>query len=1131
VRFGLIGLLEVAGEDGDKITIGRGKETALLAIFLLHANEPVSTERLRDELFGEPSRAGAKNIQIYVSRLRRSLGEKRLTTTSAGYVLRVEPGELDIDRFEQLAVEGRQALAAGDYSAGDDLLTRALDLWRGKPLAEFEFEQFAQAEIRRLEELRAGVRADLIDVRLGLGQAVGVVAELEALVEQNPLWERPRGQLMLALYQSGRQAEALEVYRSTRARLAEELGIEPTPELQMLEREILNHDPRLKKPELRSGPEVASVADRSIPTVPWRSRRFQHGLVVAGAVLLVAAAAAAAGVEISRGGGRIAIPVPDSVAAYNIRSGKLIAAAPVRSGPSAVAVGAGGIWTANVDDDTVSRINPETNSPIQTITVGNAPSAVAVGGGFVWVTNSLEGSVSKIDPNLNGGSVVGAPITVGNGPSGIAYGDGGVWVANSTDRTVTRIDPISGKPGTPIPVPDGADGIAFGDGAVWVTSESDGSLSRIDPRSGIVDPPINVSQGADAVAVGPGAVWVANSLAGTVSRVDPARSIVSGTVVGVGDEPSGIAVSPDGKTIWVSSETSGTLSQIDPLRNIVVRTVATGNRPEGIAISGNRMYVAVKTSQLVHRGGTLSILLSAGDSFDSIDPAVALAVPSWSTLILTNDGLVTFKRVGGSDGTRLVPDLATTIPTPTNDGETYTFQVRRGIRYSNGALVEPADFRRGIERSVAGGTGYYFSVLRGYGRCLKTPKRCDLSEGIVTHTSSNTVTFHLTAPDPDFLQQLGQPAAYAVPANTPLKARLPLPATGPYEISSYDANRGIRLVRNPRFHEWYGAAQPDGYPDQIVWRFNVPPSAQRRAVEQGKADVANDTASSNEGNIPALATLTALRTRYASQLHLDPLIATLYVFLNTRVPPFNNLKARQAVNYAVDRNRMNDFRGGPTLGQPTCQVLPPNINGYQRYCPYTTRPNADGSYTGPNLAEAQRLVAESGTRGQAVTVAGVAGVFQPHGGAYLVSVLDSLHYRAHFRNFPDRATYFAAAKNSRQKIQAGISVWVQDYPTAGDFLPPLLTCNSFIPHSTNNENLAEFCNHRIDAEIARARSLEVADPGAASRLWRAVDHDIVRQAPWVFLQNPLQVTLVSRRVGNYQYNPQWGVLLDQLWVQ
>src|SRR5207253_6028541 len=134
--------------------------------------------------------------------------------------------------------------------------------------------------------------------------------------------------------------------------------------------------------------------------------------------------------------------------------------------------------------------------------------------------------------------------------------------------------------------------------------------------------------------------------------------------------------------------------------------------------------------------------------------------------------------VGGSDGTRLVPDLATTIPTPTDGGRTYTFQVRRGIHYSNGALVQPADFRRAIERSLAGasaglGGGFYFSSIAGFGQCLKTPRRCDLSKGIVTDPASNTVTFHLAASDPDFLQELALPASDAVPAGTPLKAPLP----------------------------------------------------------------------------------------------------------------------------------------------------------------------------------------------------------------------------------------------------------------------------------------------------------------------------------------------------------------------
>ncbi len=861
-----------------------------------------------------------------------------------------------------------------------------------------------------------------------------------------------------------------------------------------------------------------------------RARRRLRLAVTIAAVAVVAAIAA--GVLLTGGGAgsaQAARVAADSVGIFDARSGKLIDAALVRTGPSAVAVGADAVWATNVDDDSVSRIDPQTHASVQTITVGNAPAGIATGGGFVWATNSLDGTVSKIDPTTNGEV---QKIPVGNGPLGVVYGFRFLWVANSTDRTVMRIDPRTGARRT-IPVSAGADGIAVGFDAVWVTSESDGSLSRINPRAGIVTQTINVGRGASAVAVGAQSVWVANSLERTVNRVDPATNgVIAAIPVGAG--PSGVAVSADGKTVWVSSELAGTLSEIDPKTDKVVRTVTTGNRPQAVAIAGTTMYVAVRTSGLAHRGGTLNVL-TAPDTFHSIDPAVAYAYPDWSALMLTNDGLVTYKRVGGSDGTRLVPDLATTIPVPADGGRTYTFEVRPGIHYSNGALLRPADFRRAIERSAAAfkstghGTGYYYSSVEGYDQCMKTPNRCDLSKGIVADNSSDTVTFHLARADPDFLQELALPSAYAVPASTPLKARLPLPATGPYMIASYAANHRLRLVRNPRFREWYEAAQPRGNPDAIVERLDVQPSAQRAAVEAGKADVALDAGAPDKGMFPPPSLLSALQTGYASQLHIDSPIGTYYIFLDTRLPPFDNLKARQAVNYAVDRNRMGALRGGAAVEQPTCQVLPPNINGYRRYCPYTISPNAAGTYTGPDIAKARRLVADSGTKGEQVTVAGNP-IFKPHGGAYFMSVLRSLGYKVHYKGYTFES-YFPAVMNSRNNLQAGIYGWQHDYPTAGNFLPPLLTCKSFTPRSSDNTNLAEFCNRRIDAEIARARALEVADPGAAATLWTKVDHDITEQAPFVFLQNPRNATLVSRRVGDYQYNPQWGVLLDQLWVR
>ncbi len=424
-----------------------------------------------------------------------------------------------------------------------------------------------------------------------------------------------------------------------------------------------------------------------------KSRRRRLVVVLVGGVVVAAVAATAAVVLLARGAPSSAAAEvsADSVGVFDAKTGRLIAQAAVRTSPSAIAVGENAIWSANLDDDSVSKIDPTTNAAVDTVPVGKGSDGIAVGGGFVWVSNGVDGTVSKIDPRID--RVV-DEITVGNGPSGIAFGEGAVWVANATDRTVTRIDPNTGDQRV-MPAGAGADGIAVGDGAVWVTSESAGTLTRIDPRVGIVAAPINVGNGASAVAVGRGAVWVANTLDSTVTRVDPASNAVRSTIR-VGAGPSALAVTDGGKTVVVTSKLGGTVWRIQADRAEPMLT--TGNRPEAVAINGGTMYVAVQTSGLTHRGGVLRVL--ASNRFDSIDPAVAYTSNSWKAVILTNDGLVTFKREGGSEGTRVVPDLATDIPTPTNGGRTYTFQIRRGIHYSNGAPVQPADFRRGIERSV-----------------------------------------------------------------------------------------------------------------------------------------------------------------------------------------------------------------------------------------------------------------------------------------------------------------------------------------------------------------------------------------------------------------------------------------------
>jgi DNA-binding SARP family transcriptional activator len=242
VEFRILGRLEVV-ERGCELTLGGSRQRALLALLLTRANEVVSTDRLIDELWGAQAPSTAANtLQYHISRLRKTLApSEAIVTQEPGYLIRIGPDELDLLRFERLVEEAQQA--SPDVAAR--LLRDALGLWRGPALADVAHESFAQAEILRLEELRLGALERRVEADLALGRHGELVDDIERLVREHPLRERLRGQLMLTLYRSGRQAEALGVYRETRHLLAGDLGIEPGPALQELEKAILRQDPEL----------------------------------------------------------------------------------------------------------------------------------------------------------------------------------------------------------------------------------------------------------------------------------------------------------------------------------------------------------------------------------------------------------------------------------------------------------------------------------------------------------------------------------------------------------------------------------------------------------------------------------------------------------------------------------------------------------------------------------------------------------------------------------------------------------------------------------------------------------------------------------------------------------------------
>ena len=531
------------------------------------------------------------------------------------------------------------------------------------------------------------------------------------------------------------------------------------------------------------------------------------------------------------------------------------------------------------------------------------------------------------------------------------------------------------------------------------------------------------------------------------------------------------------------------------------------------------------TAAASHKGGTFTIL--ANSSFGVADPAQNYTLEEWQLLINTHDGLTQFKRVGGTEGTKIVPDLATALPTPTDGGKTYVFHIRSGIKFSDGTTMKPSDFVRTFERqfTVPGPTSFYSGIV-GADKC--TAKKCDLSKGVVADDSAMTLTIHLTAPDTEFFDKIALPFAYVVPGNTPFKLtgnNVP-PGTGPYMWQSYNPNKAAVLVRNPYFKLWSKDAQPEGYPDKIIEKYGLPISEEVTQVQNGQADEVFD------GDVIPSDRLSELNSpKYQNQVHVNALTADWYMALNTKTAPFNNLKARQAINFAADRNAYVKIAGGPSLGVPTCQILPPNFPGYKPYCPYTAGSDHT-KWTAPDIAKAKQLVQQSGTAGMKVVVNSATDETSKALALQMVSDLNKIGYKASTQLLNASIQYpYVQNSNNIKKWNVAWSAWYQDYPVPADFLNVLLGCGNIHPGSDASPNIAEFCDQAIQAKMTQASNMQLTNLSGANDLWAQVDHEVTDQAPWVDLYNPKQIDFLSKRVGNYQWNPQWYILIDQLWVQ
>ncbi|MBE7618199.1 ABC transporter substrate-binding protein [Komagataeibacter sp. FXV2] len=527
-----------------------------------------------------------------------------------------------------------------------------------------------------------------------------------------------------------------------------------------------------------------------------------------------------------------------------------------------------------------------------------------------------------------------------------------------------------------------------------------------------------------------------------------------------------------------------------------------------------------------HRGGTLRLTSRA--SAGTLDPQIDYATMYMQLFNVVYDGLLNFRKAQGPAGSELVPDLAESLPETPDGGKTWIFTLRRGVRFSDGREVGLDDVVASLRRIFIVGSptaGSFYGGIIGADDCMRDPAHCTLADGVQTDPATRRITIRLKEPDAEFPQKIAFPHASILPADTPLHdvGNSPIPGTGPYHIVAYDPQQHMQLARNPYFHAWNNDAQPDGYVDAISYDFGLSDEDGVTAVENGQYDWAF-------GNKP-LDRLGELGARYTAQVHVQPLYGLYFLPMNVNLPPFNNLKARQAVNYALDRRAMSILAGGSALGTPLCSMVPPGLLPNDGQCAYT-RDASPGhpapAWRGPDLERARQLVRESGTAGQDVTLVVAANAVDMSMGTYVRGMLQAIGYNAHVRSVSQtiHSTYI---ENTDNHVQISLREWYADYPSPSNFLDTLFGCENFHPHSDSSINISGFCNAQVQQVMDRARA--TVDPDAARALWMQANDLITQQSPGVPVIHMNYVDLVSKRLGNYFYTTLYHMIFSQVWVQ
>jgi peptide/nickel transport system substrate-binding protein len=490
-------------------------------------------------------------------------------------------------------------------------------------------------------------------------------------------------------------------------------------------------------------------------------------------------------------------------------------------------------------------------------------------------------------------------------------------------------------------------------------------------------------------------------------------------------------------------------------------------------------------------GGTITISETAQPDF--LDPALSYTTNGWEPMWLVYTPLLTYRHAEGKEGTELIPGLAEELPEISADGRTYRLKLRPGLTYSDGTLVKASDFEHTISRVLAlesPGSSLFLGIAGAQAYAERGKAEGDIS-GIETDDEAGAITIRLAAPDANFSQALATIFSGLVPSRTRFEnlTKRPPPGVGAYVIARSSPNREFVLRRNEDFDI---PGIPSGELDRITVRIVTSPDRQAQDVIRGKLDYMQDP--------PPPDLLPRIRRDHADRYRESVIAGTNYFFLNTRTPPFDKLAVRRAVNEGLDERALRRISGG--LLAPTCNLLPPNIPGYEKRdpCPYG-EPGGE-----PDIERARELVRRAGAEGASVRVWGPKQDPGPALSSYYADMLDEIGLEPKIQLI-DFAVYSQVLGDSKTRAQTGFLSWAGEYPHPYSFLKQFLA-SAITP--TSNQNVANVRDRKLDAEMTRLNT--ETDPRSVEDGWAELDRRVVDRAYVAVYDNPVRTTFMSDRL-------------------